>query len=92
MAYKIARATDDTGNLPYWIGVNDKQTEGSFVYESNGSPISFRPKFRSGYGSAGTSSNCILYATPSSWHESDNVYWLDMSCTGSAYSICENST
>merc|ERR1711935_366815 len=49
MAYNIAKAA---GYSYCWIGVNDKQTEGSYVYESNGSPISFTPKFYSGYGSS----------------------------------------
>ena len=76
----------------WWIGVNDKETEGSFVYESNGSPISYAPKFHSnGWGSRGTSNNCILYATPSSGHESDIVNWIDYSCTADFYSICEKS-
>jgi len=90
MAYKIAKATSAT----WWIGVNDKQTEGSYVYESNGSPISFTPKFYSGYGSHGTSANCILYAPPSSGDESDIVHWVDWGCTDKIlvdYSICENS-
>ena len=87
MAYKIEKTN-------YWIGVNDKQTEGSFVYESNGSPLSFRPKFHTccGYGARGTSDNCILYSPPSSGDESDIVHWLDISCTSAFYSICENST
>jgi versican core protein len=90
MAYKIAKAS---GSL-WWIGVNDKQTEGSFVYESNGSSISFTPKFYTlhGYGSQGTSNNCIVYSPPSSGHKSDIVHWLDYPCTRSYHSICENST
>ena len=95
MAYKIAKLT----SCCWWIGVKDKQTEGSFVYESNGSPISYTPKFFSGYdkfGSKGTSNNCIRLYTPSTGHESDIkllvVHWLDNSCTNSYYSICENST
>ena len=43
MAYDIAFAT---GTVNWWIGVNDKQTEGSFVYESNGTPIPYTPKVR----------------------------------------------
>ena len=90
MAYKIAKATYSY----WWIGVNDKQTEGSFVYESNGSPISFTPKFYLGWGSKGTSKNCILYHQPFSGHESDIVHWVDFPCSSSSYryrSICENS-
>ena len=86
MAYKIA------GHGNWWIGVNDKQTEGSYVYETTGKPILFTPKFySSSYGSRGTSYNCILYNPPSSWYDSDVVHWQDYSCTSSYYSICESS-
>ena len=78
MAYKIAKATDGTVN--WWIGVNDRQTEGSFVYESNGTPISYTPKFYPSFGSRGTSRNCILY-NPAK-QESDIVNWIDFQCTG----------
>ena len=90
MAYKIGL---QSFGVNWWIGVSDRQTEGSFVYESNGSPISFTPKFHTccGWGSRGTSHNCILYNRPSSGHESDIVHWLDYECTKRAYSICENS-
>merc|ERR1712008_245436 len=85
MAYKIAKSIDNK----WWIGVNDKQTEGSYVYESNGSPISYTPKFYNAYGSKGTSANCIFYIPPSS--ESDIVHWVDYPCYYIYYSICENS-
>ena len=75
-------------NLGHY-SVNDKQTEGSFVYESNGSPISYTPKFYSGYGSQGTSRNCILYSPPST--SSDIVDWFDYTCSSSFKSICESS-
>ena len=89
MAYKIVKAIRSN----WWIGVNDKETEGSFVYESNGSPISLSPNFYPGYGSQGRSYNClVLDASPSSGHESDIVYWLDYDCNSPYYySICENS-
>ena len=99
MAYKLA----GYGNWNWWIGVNDQQTEGSYVYESNGSPLSYTPKFypgyrnssyggrgRTSYGSRGTSRNCILFGragTPAS----DIVHWLEVDCTLPSYSICENS-
>jgi len=87
MAYKIAKAIHPN----WWIGVNDKQTEGSYVYESNGLPISYTPKFRYGFGSRGTFANCILYRSASSGHESDIVHWVDYPCSYIHYSICENS-
>ena len=85
MAYKIA----GYGNL--WIGVNDKRIDRTYVYESTGKPISFTPIFYSGYGSQGTSYNCILYRPPSSGYNSDIVHWLDYPCSYSYYSICESS-
>ena len=81
-AYKL------TGSINLWIGVNDKRTDRTYVYESTGKPISFTPKFYSGYGSRGTSYNCILY-TPAS--NGDVVHWLDYSCTSRFHSICEKS-
>ena len=90
-AYKIAKDTV-TSSKYFWIGVNDKETEGSYVYETTGKPILFTPKFySSSYGSRGTSYNCILYNPPSSWYDSDVVHWQDYSCTSSYYSICESS-
>ena len=86
MAYKLA------GYGNWWIGVNDRETEGSYVFESSGELIPFTPKFYWGYGSRGTSVNCILYSPPSSGHASDILHWLDYACTTSEKSICENST
>ena len=77
------------GSTYLWIGVNDKGTDRTYVYESTGKPISFTPKFYSGYGSRGTSNNCIFYNPPST--ESDIVHWVDFDCNSSYYSICENS-
>jgi len=84
MAYKIAKSIQTN----WWIGVIDKETDGSFVYESNGSPISFEPKFYMGWGNF----TCILYNPPSRGHGSDIVHWFDYPCTRSWSSICENST
>ena len=85
MAYKFA------GSGNWWIGVNDKETDRTYVYESTGKPISFTPKFYSGYGSQGTYYNCILYNTPSRGYNSDIVHWMDYTCSSSYYSICEKS-
>merc|ERR1712008_309076 len=78
-----------------WIGVNDKQTEGSFVYESSGMPISFTPTFYSGWGSKGTSNNCILLQwLPYNVRDlggTQMVQWIDYTCSYSFWSICEHS-
>jgi hypothetical protein len=88
MAIKVANPKDERST--YWIGVNDKQTEGSFVYESNGTPISFTPKFVIGLGSQGTHYNCILLRT-FLYPRPDQVEWFDMSCRWLSRSICEKT-
>ena len=70
----------------FWIGVNDKDNEGRWVYDSDGSQLEFvAPWGSSHYGSRGSSENCVLYFNP------DNIgKWVDVRCTRLAYnSICE---
>ena len=89
MAYKIAKATDGTVN--WWIGVNDRQTEGSFVYESNGTPIPYTPKFHTGWGPHKRPFNkCVLLQWLTNSNK-DVVSWLDYRCANPWKSICENS-
>ena len=91
MAYKIAKATDGLANAPYWIGVNYKQTEGSFVYESNGKPIPYTPQFHAGSDPHKRPSNkCVIIH----WLTESNkniVSWLNYKCANPCKSICENS-
>ena len=78
----------------WWIGVNDVQSEGNYVYESSGQPITFTPKWRPGYGVRNTGQNCIFYHTPISG-SSEVLEWVDFPCTSNSkipvkyYSICE---
>ena len=77
-------AVDDFQNNYYWVGVNDIQSEGTWVYTSDGTPITFSIPWKSGYGSRGARCNCIVF----------NNYnyigkWGDYKCTKTFYSICE---
>ena len=78
-------AVDDFAKYWYWVGVNDIQSEGTWLYTSDGSPIPFSAPWGSGYGSQRTSHNCILFTN----YEQIGK-WGDYSCTTDAYdSICE---
>ena len=85
VAFKVGKSF---GTKNWWIGINDKQNEGRFVFESDGTPISYRPKWYSNFGSKGTSQNYITLASGTTTAE-----WLDLD--GSSYdyySICEQNT
>ena len=58
VAYKIGKSF---GNYNWRIGINDKQSEGHFVFESDGTPISYSPKWVSGFGAEGTTKVCSSY-------------------------------
>ena len=82
VAYKIGKSF---GNYHWRIGINDKQSEGHFVFESDGTPISYSPKWASGYGAKGTTKNCILFSSGTT------VEWHDYHCSDKHKdgSICE---
>ena len=65
-----------------WIGINDIDTEGEFVFQSSGEQIIFT--FFS-TGNANTNSeNCVQLGFSSPYE-----YWFDRPCDESQYSICE---
>ena len=71
----------------YWIGINDKQNEGHFVFEGDGTNISYSPIWYSNYGTKGKTNNCIEYASGVT-----TAKWLDYTCSASRSSICEQKT
>ena len=77
-------------NTHFWIGVNDKDNENSWVYNSDGSPIvSSALPFYSGQPNGGTGENCMLYYRTL---ESNIGEVGDYPCTGYANSfICERA-
>ena len=42
LVYEVAKNIIDLHTNGAWIGVTDKSEEGSFKYDSNDSPVSFR--------------------------------------------------
>ena len=77
----------------WWIGINDVQNEGIFVYESSWRPITFTPKWSKDFGSH--RGDCISNIDPGSGifgsGSSEIVEWMDSSCSSYLYSICERS-
>ena len=84
-------AHESTGKSQwFWLGVTDNTKEGEFTYSGNDVPINFDPDWDSGYGSRGTSYNCILsYMDGGS--SSSFSKWLDYDCSSQYGSICESS-
>ena len=78
-------------NDHFWVGLNDKVNEKSWVYNSDGSPIvpSALP-FKSGQPSSGTSQNCMMYYVLKGEPNIGEVG--DYPCTGYSHSfICERA-
>ena len=85
VAYKIGKLL---GEKNWHIGINDKQNEGQFVFESDGTPISYSPKWYADYGAKGTTMNCILFAIGNSV---STARWHDYTCSSAYGSICEQN-
>jgi len=75
----------------YWIGINDKGTEGKLVYNSDGQEISWS-NWRPGQPDGGSSANCVhthvTYGTDS-YGRSHHGKWYDTSCNDNRNFICE---
>ena len=85
VAFKIGKQSFGTPN--WWVGITDEENEGQFVFESDGTPISYSPTWYVNYGTKGTIYNCILFSS-----EDGTVAWLDWPCSTSKYkSICEQT-
>ena len=63
-----------------WIGVNEKNSENNFHYDSTGVKISFNPPWKSGYGNK-NSNSCIMIWT--------NLKWYDWPCSKTQTFLCE---
>ena len=86
VAYKIGKSF---GNYYWRIGINDKQSEGHFVFESDGTPISYSPKWNSGFGAQGTTKNCIFFSSGTTTVEWHDYYCSDTHKDIEDGSICE---
>ena len=73
------------GSFP-WIGINDISEEGTWVYTSDGSPVSISIPWGPGYGSKGTSNNCVFFGWPGYYQRNKLA---DFPCNRPYQSICE---
>ena len=80
--YDSTRALGHLGSGGSYIGVDDLNSEGNYVYSSNGEALAFTIPWRSG-DPHGSSSDCIVidYDT--------NYEWIDVGCNRKFTSICE---
>ena len=71
----------------YWLGINDEETEGTWVYNSDGETIEWS-NWQSGQGNYGSSENCAI--TSGSSDTTVHGKWYDVPCaTSNRYFICE---
>lgn len=69
----------------YWIDANDRETEGSFVYE-DGTPAAYIGWLENQPDNAGDGEDCVELIS-----ESDRLGWNDLPCSGERAVICEAS-
>ena len=62
--------------------MSDKVTEGTFIWNSTGSVLSYYANWNSGEPNGGTSENCVIIG-------SSNGVWVDVPCTLSYWTMCE---
>ena len=74
-----------SGNVWMWIGINDKETEGTWVYESDSAPVAIQPV----PWTSGEPSNSASAEHCGSFYTSFVRTWNDRRCTDSMEYICE---
>ena len=89
---------DDLRDSSFWIGIHDKYTEGSFVYQSNNQSIAFQHwgSFNNGLGpqpnNIGGDQNCVeIHGKHVEWNGPKGS-WNDDKCSSSQRFICEKET
>ena len=90
VAYKTIKSLAHSNNwcrLNWWIGINDKKNDGHYVFESDETPVSYIPKWYSGYGAKGTTKNCVMFV-----NNQNSALWADYTCSSSYASVCEQNT
>ena len=82
----------------HWIGIHDKYTEGSFVYQSNNQSIAFQHwgSFNDGNGAQPNNKsgnqNCVeMYGINAAW-DGPKGSWNDDECSNTNRFICEKET
>jgi len=74
-----------SGNVWTWIGINDKETEGTWVYESDSAPVAIQPV----PWTSGEPSNSASAEHCGSFYTSFVRTWNDRRCTDTMEYICE---
>ena len=72
-----------SGNVWMWIGINDKETEGTWVYESDSAPVAIQPWHGNEPDNSASAEHCGRFYT---------LFvrtWSDGRCTNSYVYICE---
>ena len=84
---KVHKAALSIENYPHWwIGITDKRSEGSWVYDSDGASVAFSIPWISGEPTGGTVQNCLQYKSASR----NLIGQLgDNSCPMTCPTICE---
>ena len=81
---KVNRVALGIRSAHWWIGINDKRNEGSWVYDSDGTSVTFSIPWYPKEPNGGSSQNCLVY-----WNPSQIGQLSDLACTNSYLSICE---
>ena len=70
----------------WWLGVNDINEEGKFVFDSDGSPVPFTPTWSNLNSPYSQTYDCVLV-----YHSSSDPKWQVYSCSNSALlgTLCE---
>ena len=84
---------------PFWIGIHDKDTENSFVYQSNNQPIAFQHwgSFTDRYGGPQPNNfdgnqNCVEIRGADDIWDGPKGSWNDENCSQRKRFICEKET
>ena len=71
-------------NAGFWLGINDKRSEGSWVYDTDETSVTFSIPWYPGEPNGGRGQNCLMY-----WNPSQIGQLSDLACKNSYLSICE---
>ena len=71
---------------PSWIGITDRISQGSYLYESDNGQLTISPPWHPGQPNRGNQ-RCVRFCESSKWQGK----WCDQSCFSLRHSICERT-